>query len=347
MQNAPTLVGQRQEHVEDLKAEGRHGEEVDGNQTFHTNSHLADNGAMRQRKMEVVDAGSSSVFRGGRGTTRSLLSANESPSRLPALSRGVAPCHPAIERSPDGPSSRLAAALGAAVALRLGPRRRGRPGGPTPPRAPACSLHRRRREGFARPVSGTSASGGVLVIAPVPAAYEKALGRPVHPSLVYRALHRQGWRKMMPRPKHPQASEEGRAAFKKLPEIVPAQKAAPADSPGQTLPVRLMFEDEARWGRRSDPRRCWAPAGRRPEVAVPRVPEYESACAAVSPHDGVRDPLVRPTGNAEALSVFFAAGAQRHPHELILRLLDGAGWHRAKRRQVPANLLGRLPACPR
>ena len=29
-----------------------------------------------------------------------------------------------------------------------------------------------------------------------------------------------------------------------------------------------MFEDEARFGRISDPRRCWAPAGMRPEVAV-------------------------------------------------------------------------------
>jgi transposase len=58
-------------------------------------------------------------------------------------------------------------------------------------------------------------AGGVLVIAPVQAAYEKALGRPVHPSVVYRALHRQGWRKIMPRPKHPKSSEEVREAFKK------------------------------------------------------------------------------------------------------------------------------------
>jgi transposase len=57
--------------------------------------------------------------------------------------------------------------------------------------------------------------GGVLVVAPVQAAYEQAVGRPVHSSVVYRALHRQGWRKVMPRPKHPKASEEAREAFKK------------------------------------------------------------------------------------------------------------------------------------
>src|SRR5919202_163161 len=58
-------------------------------------------------------------------------------------------------------------------------------------------------------------AGGVLVVAPVPAAYEVAVGRPVHHSVVYRALHRQGWRKIMPRPKHPKASEEAQEAFKK------------------------------------------------------------------------------------------------------------------------------------
>jgi transposase len=99
-----------------------------------------------------------------------------------------------------------------------------------------------------------------------------------------------------------------------------------------------MFEDEARFGRIRDPRRCWAPAGMRPEVEVQIVREYEYAFAAVSPHDGVLDTLVLPTVNAEAMSVFLAEVAQRHPDELILMVLDGAGWHRAKRLQVPANI---------
>src|SRR3954468_3341465 len=60
-----------------------------------------------------------------------------------------------------------------------------------------------------------AAVGGVLIVAPVQAAYETALGRPVHHSVVYRALHWQGWRKIMPRPKHPKASEEAQETFKK------------------------------------------------------------------------------------------------------------------------------------
>jgi transposase len=106
-----------------------------------------------------------------------------------------------------------------------------------------------------------------------------------------------------------------------------------------------MFEDEARFGRISDSRRCWAPVGVRPEVSVQVVREYEYAFAAVSPHDGALDTLVLPWANTEAMGVFLAEVSQRHPHEFILMVLDGAGWHRAKRLQVPANMkLIPLPA---
>jgi hypothetical protein len=58
-------------------------------------------------------------------------------------------------------------------------------------------------------------AGGVLVVAPVQASYEKALGRSVHASVVYRALHRPGWRKVVPRPRHPKTSEATQEAFQK------------------------------------------------------------------------------------------------------------------------------------
>src|SRR3954447_20534210 len=53
-------------------------------------------------------------------------------------------------------------------------------------------------------------TGGVLVAAPLQAAYEAAVGRAVHHSVVYRALHRQGWRKIVSRPRHPKGDEAAR-----------------------------------------------------------------------------------------------------------------------------------------
>lgn len=76
----------------------------------------------------------------------------------------------------------------------------------------------------------------------------------------------------------------------------------------------------------------------RPEVNTQLIREYEYAFAAVSPQDGTLDTLVLPAVNAEAMSVFLAEVSRRHRDELLLLVLDGAGWHRAKRLQVPANM---------
>jgi transposase len=105
-----------------------------------------------------------------------------------------------------------------------------------------------------------------------------------------------------------------------------------------------MFQDEARFGRINDPRRCWAPKGVRPEVGRQIVREYTYAFGAVSPHDGTLDSLVLPVVTAEAMSIFLAEVARRHPDEFILMFLDGAGWHRANGLAVPKNM--RLEALP-
>jgi transposase len=99
-----------------------------------------------------------------------------------------------------------------------------------------------------------------------------------------------------------------------------------------------MFQDEARFGRINDPRRCWAPRGVRPQVGARIVREYTYAFAALSPHDGTLDTLLLPEVNAFAMSVFLAEVAQRHPQDDILMVLDGAGWHRAKDLRIPANM---------
>jgi len=105
-----------------------------------------------------------------------------------------------------------------------------------------------------------------------------------------------------------------------------------------------MFQDEARFGRINDSRRCWAPRGFRPEVGRQIVREYTYAFGAVSPHDGTLDTLVLPVVTAEAMTIFLAEVARRHPKEFILMFLDGAGWHRAKRLVIPENM--RLEALP-
>jgi hypothetical protein len=88
----------------------------------------------------------------------------------------------------------------------------------------------------------------------------------------------------------------------------------------------------------STPRRCWAPRGIRPTVPNQIVREYTYAFVAVSPHDGEMDSLILPWVNEQTMSMFLLEVSNRHPHEFILMVMDGAGWHRAKALSVPENM---------
>src|SRR4030065_155939 len=89
---------------------------------------------------------------------------------------------------------------------------------------------------------------------------------------------------------------------------------------------------------------CWHVMVVRPEGGGQIVREYTYAFGAVSPHDGTLDTLVLPVVTAEAMSIFLAEVARRHPEEFIVMVLDGAGWHRANSLIVPENM--RLEALP-
>jgi transposase len=60
-----------------------------------------------------------------------------------------------------------------------------------------------------------SERGGILEVSRIKAAYEQILGRKVPKSTVYRMLARHGWRKVVPRPRHPKADAATQAEFKK------------------------------------------------------------------------------------------------------------------------------------
>jgi len=99
-----------------------------------------------------------------------------------------------------------------------------------------------------------------------------------------------------------------------------------------------MFQDEARIGRISDPKACWAVSPHRPEVSAQIVREYVYIYGAVSPLDGCHDSLVLPCSNTEAMSIFLEEVGRRHPYEYILMFMDQAAWHKSKDLRIPANM---------
>ena len=103
-------------------------------------------------------------------------------------------------------------------------------------------------------------------------------------------------------------------------------------------PVRLLFQDEARFGRISDSRACWAPAPQRPMVNLALVREFRYEYAAVSPWDGCLDFMTAEKMNTESMSHFLTQVSEVHKNEFIVMVLDGASSHKSKDLNIPKNV---------
>jgi len=99
-----------------------------------------------------------------------------------------------------------------------------------------------------------------------------------------------------------------------------------------------MFQDEARFGRIADVRRCWCPKPLRPMVRAMMTQEYTYAYAAVCPADGRMDSLILPHVNGRCMQLFIDELAARYRNERIILILDGAGWHKSLEIRLPDNL---------
>jgi len=104
------------------------------------------------------------------------------------------------------------------------------------------------------------------------------------------------------------------------------------------MKFRVLFQDEGRFGRISDRRRCWGPLPRRPEVGQQVIREYIYSLAAVCPWDGQLAALIMPTVDTEIMSIFLAHTAEVFQGDYCLMFLDGAGWHKARELRIPPNL---------
>lgn len=57
--------------------------------------------------------------------------------------------------------------------------------------------------------------GKILEVSQIHVALQQKIGLKIPLSTTYRMLHRHGWRKLAPRPKHPKGDKEAQEAFKK------------------------------------------------------------------------------------------------------------------------------------
>ena len=110
-------------------------------------------------------------------------------------------------------------------------------------------------------------------------------------------------------------------------------------------PVIMMAEDEGRFGRISEMRRCWAPKPIRPTVPRQVVREWVYVFAAVCPQLGQLTALILPYANTHMMTLLRKQVAVDFQEYFIVMVVDRAKWHMSTTLQIPDNLrLLPLPA---
>ena len=99
-----------------------------------------------------------------------------------------------------------------------------------------------------------------------------------------------------------------------------------------------MFEDEASFGRISNPRRCWTPLKERPIVPCQHIREYIHAYGAVDLQNGESFFLALPSSNTKCMNVFLEKLSKNYPNRSIMLICDNASWHKSQELVIPVSI---------
>ena len=99
-----------------------------------------------------------------------------------------------------------------------------------------------------------------------------------------------------------------------------------------------MAEDEGRFGRISNTRSAWAPAGYRPVSPKQVIRKFIYVYAAVCPSLGKMTTLILPFANSEMMTIFMDQVSKDFKESFIIMLVDRAGWHMSKSLKIPENI---------
>src|SRR6266566_432796 len=123
-----------------------------------------------------------------------------------------------------------------------------------------------------RPFFERAERGELTTVGQIKHAFEKRVGHEVDETTIHRLLKRQKWRKLAPRPFHPQTDKEEQERFEEnFASLV--EEVLQSRDPQDQRPVLKMAQDEACFGRICISRRSWAPKHIRPHIPRQIVPE--------------------------------------------------------------------------
>ena len=102
--------------------------------------------------------------------------------------------------------------------------------------------------------------------------------------------------------------------------------------------VRLMYQDEAGFGRISKMSSCWVPQGIRPSIPSHYMREYRYWYGAVDAQTGDSFFLIAGGCNTEWTNEFLRQVSQAYPDDYMLLVMDNAIWHKSSTLEIPSNV---------
>ena len=108
--------------------------------------------------------------------------------------------------------------------------------------------------------------------------------------------------------------------------------------PEDNRPAIIVTQDEGRFGRITEVRKCWAPKGIRPKVARQVVRSFVYVYAAVCMALGKMTALILPYSNTDMMSLFLEEVSGDFKEYFVIMILDGAGWHTSGNLKIPENI---------
>ncbi|HEW6303093.1 TPA: IS630 family transposase [Streptococcus pneumoniae] len=169
-------------------------------------------------------------------------------------------------------------------------------------------------------------------------AYKKELGRSYTRDAFYQLLKRHGWRNITPRPEHPKKADAQTIVASKNKISIQEDKKKRFKTSRRFRKVRLMYQDEAGFGRISKLGSCWAPIGVGPHIHSHYIREFRYCYGAVDAHTGASVFLIAGGCNTEWMNVFLEELSQAYPYDYFLLVIDNAIWHKSSTLKIPTNI---------
>ncbi len=99
------------------------------------------------------------------------------------------------------------------------------------------------------------------------------------------------------------------------------------NEPLDSRPIKLFYQDEARFGRIDNVSSCWVPKGKRASVGNQIIRKYTYAYSAICPETGESYSLILPYANGACMDIFMEGLSTHYKNYRIIMAMDRASWH--------------------